>query len=144
MLDAFLEQCIKTNTLSLAIVFLPDAWHTCLEQFFHELERAASGHKKAKSCCLKCDVFPANRAALPGRKEFSAKMLGGPLTSLLARLESVSRVLQNKGTKAASAVAESAIISDIAIAVGRLWKPSHENVVGRLWKSSCENVGGRL
>jgi hypothetical protein len=37
----------------------------------------------------------------------------GPLTSLLARVESVSRVLLNKGTKAASAVAASATISDI-------------------------------
>jgi hypothetical protein len=46
-----------------------------------------------------------------GKKIFG-KMHGGPLTSLLARLESVSRVIQNKGTKAASAVAASATISD--------------------------------
>jgi len=37
----------------------------------------------------------------------------GPLTSLLATLESTSRVLHNEGTKAASAVVASAIISDI-------------------------------
>jgi hypothetical protein len=103
---------IDANTFSLSIAFVPRAWHAQPQQFFHDEAMVKSDDQPGISLREK-PLFYGDWTFTDRRGKNHADKFRGPLTSLLARLESFSLACYETRKPSGVCRCKSVSISDI-------------------------------